>query len=383
MTDEEESVAAETEPPPAPDDPEHKSEERSSSVPLWLVVGAVLALGGVVAVIIYGYLERPGWIGVSGKKFWDYLDLLVVPAALALGVYWLNRRQNERDRAAEDAQQRREIEIQDQRAQDEALQGYLDQLTLLLVTHREDALIRMQVDDEVRQVIQARSEPLLRRLTPTRRWSLILFLSVMGLLRRDRPLVSLAWADLRGIDGRGAPLQRVDLNGARLSEADLSSADLRNALLTYATLSNANLSSANLSSADLRHANLSRADLSGADLSEVNVRGTNLNYANLSKAKLPRAYLRHANLSSADLSNANLREADLSSADLRKANLREADLRKADLRKANMSDAEVTDKQLSTGRFLEGATMPNGQKYENWFKDKEGRTEDEENPSRS
>lgn len=57
-------------------------------------------LGGVVEVIIYGYLERPGWIGVSGKQFWDYLDLLIVPAALALGVYWLNRRQDERDQQA-------------------------------------------------------------------------------------------------------------------------------------------------------------------------------------------------------------------------------------------------------------------------------------------
>jgi hypothetical protein len=33
------------------------------------------------------------------------------------------------------------------------------------------------------------------------------FLSVMGLLAKDRPLVSLAGADLRGVDGRGAPLE--------------------------------------------------------------------------------------------------------------------------------------------------------------------------------
>jgi hypothetical protein len=58
-----------------------------------------------------------------------------------------------------------------------------------------------------------------------------------------------------------------------------------------------------------------------------------------------------------------------------------------------MSDAEVTDKQLSTGRFLEGATMPNGQAlkseynpdgptFEEWLKSK-GRREDGENSSPS
>jgi hypothetical protein len=62
------------------------------------------------------------------------------------------------------------------------VQAYLDQITQLLVTQRDQDLIRMWVDDEVRQVIQARSESLLRSVAATRRWSLILFLSVLGLL---------------------------------------------------------------------------------------------------------------------------------------------------------------------------------------------------------
>jgi hypothetical protein len=71
---------AESDPAPAGD-----HEEQSRSVPLWLVALAVLALGGIIEVIIYGYLEKPGWIGVANKRFWDYLELLIVPAALALG----------------------------------------------------------------------------------------------------------------------------------------------------------------------------------------------------------------------------------------------------------------------------------------------------------
>ena len=56
-----------TEPPQPPETPE-KSEEQSSSIQLWLIVIAVLVVGEVVAVIIYGYSERPGWVGISGKR---------------------------------------------------------------------------------------------------------------------------------------------------------------------------------------------------------------------------------------------------------------------------------------------------------------------------
>jgi hypothetical protein len=43
----------------------------------------------------------------------------------------------------------------------------------------------------------------------------------------------------------------------------------------------------------------------------------------------------------------------------------------------------VLVERLQQSRSLKGATMPNGQKYEEWLKDKEGRGEDRENSSRS
>jgi uncharacterized protein YjbI with pentapeptide repeats len=413
VRDEERPVTTEPEPSRAAE-----PQEQSSRRPRLGLITALAIFAGVVIVIIYGYLARPGWIGVSGKQFWDYLDLLIVPAALALGVYWLNRRQNERDQQAEEERSRREsdaqaaqvehaLEVENERAQDAAVQGYLDQLTQLLVTQGDDALIRMQVDDDVRQVIQARSEPLLRSLSATRSWSLILFLAVMGLLAKDRPLLSLVGADLRDVDGRGAPLEGIDLRGTNLSGANLSyanlsyanlyRANLRGAILRDAKLEAADLRSvANLSVADLIEANLigvilseadlSEADLGEADLSRVNFYGANLRGANLSGADLSKAFLSGANLSGAILSMANLREAYLGGVDLKYANLSGANLSDAYERTFEGTDAihapprrlianEMIEKQAGS---LEGATMPNGQKYEDWLKS-QGRAEDAEN----
>ena len=57
-------------------------------------------------------------------------------------------------------------------------------------------------------------------------------------------------------------------------------------------------------------------------------------------------------------------------ADLSGVILFEADLSDADLREANLSNAQgITNEELEQQALsLEGATMPNGQKYEDWLK---------------
>jgi Pentapeptide repeats (8 copies) len=76
-----------------------------------------------------------------------------------------------------------------------------------------------------------------------------------------------------------------------------------------------------------------------------------------------------------DLHEAKLRGADLRGADLRLANLQSANLQGADLQ-----EAKVTDEQLAAAWSLQGATMPEGKKYEDWIKDKEeGSGKDVEN----
>jgi hypothetical protein len=81
-----------------------------------------------------------------------------------------------------------------------------------------------------------------------------------------------------------------------------------------------------------------------------------------SKADLSRAYLRGAKLWGTDLTKADLSRVDLSEAVLGGAGVRR-------LERLTLS--------------LEGVTMPNGQKFEDWIKGREGRAEDGKNGSSS
>jgi hypothetical protein len=91
----------------------------------------------------------------------------------------------------------------------------------------------------------------------------------------------------------------------------------------------------------------------------------------LSGADLSGADLEGVRLDNADLSNTDLDGANLTGVGLSRADLSGADLSGADLSGANLFEAEgLTDEQIAAAESLEGATMPNDQKYEEWIKSK-------------
>jgi uncharacterized protein YjbI with pentapeptide repeats len=410
-------MKAETESSSAPN-PEEPP--KTSRISRWVgAIAAVALLLGIIGVILfYGYQARPGWVGVADKKFWDYLELLIVPAALAIGVYLLNWAQSDREREAEEAQQERErraeearrerervaeearrerervaeearrereLEVESQRAQDEALQAYLDQMSQLLID-KDRPLHRSPRGDRLRTVARARTLTVLPRLDGDRKARVVQFLYESDLLTKNRPIVAMHGADLSGADLRGANLREADLREADLRRADLFRAELRGADLSGADLRGANLGERRSTfswtgpSIVTWHTYLSGANLSRADLREANLRRVNLHEANLSRALLSKADLRGANLGggwligAADLSGANLGGALLSGANLGGALLSEAYLSGAE----GIANEELAQQTSS----LEGATMPNGQKYEDWLKSK-GREDDGENRSPS
>src|SRR5215207_6956023 len=264
--------------------------------------------------------KKSRW-GFRGMTVRDWLPIggaLLVPLVIALGswaITWqLEKLENQRAEA--------ERELAEQRAQDEALQAYLDQMSHLILDRQ---LLEVEQGDPVHTLAQARTSTAILRLDAEHNESVTHFLITSGLSVRSKDSPRLL---------RGSTLSHAKLSGAHLANADLGDADLSGADLSNALLDNADLV------ADLSNADLSGASLLGADL-------------------------RDANLLGADLRDANLIGADLSRADLSEANLNGADLENAKLSGANgITNAELEQQTVS----LEGADMPNGQKYEDWLK---------------
>jgi uncharacterized protein YjbI with pentapeptide repeats len=204
--------------------------------------------------------------------------------------------------------------VPDQQLQDAALQTYLDQMSTLLI---DEDLGDAKGNRAVRTLARARTLTTLERLDPTRKRQVMQFLVEASLVQSapgTEPVMSLIGADLSGVD------------------------------LTYSAPGDAQPYAA-VPVLDLSSADLTYADLSGANLNGIVMHGTRLVGADLRGAHLNGAVLHDANLSGANLSH------------------------------ATGKTGEQLDGQAGS---LEGAIMPNGQKYEDWLKSR-GRGEDGEN----
>jgi uncharacterized protein YjbI with pentapeptide repeats len=302
----------------------------------WLLIGKLVRWTVVAAIVLVILLLVGRWLWgvladyVAPKTAADRKDLVSIFVLIAAGVVgaltaiaavgnlYVSRRNLQN--ARETLRQQRNLD--ERRAQDDALQAYYEQIGKMLT---EQGLRNSGIHDDTRLLAEAQTSTVLRRLDTSRKAELVLFLERAQLINTDDPLVNLVRADLYG----------VDLSGQVLMETSLE------------------------------YANLSHANLRGADISMSHVSGTVLSHADLSDANLSHAILSHADLRGADLSNAKLLNASLVYADLSGADLTDAN--------------GLRDRDVSLMRSLKGTTMPNGQKYEDWLKDKEGRREDAEN----
>jgi hypothetical protein len=202
---------------------------------LWIVRIAIVL--GILLLIGYAY----------ETTIWDWLDLLIVPAAIAgvatVGGAWFTR----------------------QRTQDTALQAYLDKMSELLI----DKNLHEKYDpyDDTRVTARARTLAVLRELDGGRKRIVLLFLREARLINREEHL-----RNGRTVYARIVGLRDADLRNANLREAKLINADRDEPVsLEGAILEGADLQGANLEGADLRETNLNGANLSKANLRAATV----------------------------------------------------------------------------------------------------------------
>jgi hypothetical protein len=143
-----------------------------------------------------------------GVTLWDWIKLLIVPAVIAGGGLWFNTQQREREQ-----------QTANNRAQDEALQAYLDGIAELL-TDKDQPLHSAQPGDSLSTVARARTLTVLGRLDGGRKRSVLQFLYEAGLIYKEHTFLD----ESALIERRHkiVSLQQADLSGADLSGAVLS-----------------------------------------------------------------------------------------------------------------------------------------------------------------
>jgi uncharacterized protein YjbI with pentapeptide repeats len=191
--------------------------------------------------------------------------VFLVPVAVGVATLWFTATQDKIARKAEE-----------QRAQHEALQAYLDKMSELLI----DKGLHKKADryHPMRVTARARTLTLLGQLDGRRKRTVLLFL-------REARLIN---SKARCREGRLAAYPRLvgledaDLKNAHLREARLISADRREAV----SLDGADLVDADLEGADLRKVVLKSADLSGTILSGTDLSGAVLTNATVTDEQL-------------------------------------------------------------------------------------------------
>lgn len=280
---------------------------------VWIIAGLLFA--AIFITLAYNW-EWTGFGETSYKKgtgdrevqprktLWDWLDLMIVPGMLIIVGFWLSSVQNSNQQQSQATLQRL---LEEQRAQNTALQAYLDQMGNLLL---EKDLANSEPAGPLQAVAQAQTQTVLRSLGPDGKRTVVLFLHEANLICaqcEEQPVIFLFNADLRGVDLSREILANASLVGAYMEGADLSNA----------TLNNSGLGAVDLSEADLGGAQMFTTYMYGADMENANLQGADLTDSTLVGVRLKGANLTDAELEGVDLSYADLRDAKVSQEQLR------------------------------------------------------------------
>lgn len=283
-----------------------------------LTIGFMVLLGCLIfwllSLLLWNGTTWRAWTGFGeytspkgeyqrAKTLWDWMQLLIVPAVLAIAVWYLNKAQSDRESLAALKQATHELEIATDQQRQAMLEAYLDKMTDLLLQFK---LREAQEKEEVRTIARARTLSVLRTMDGGRRGYVVKFLYETNLITPQTILLDLSNADLRGAHLAWSLLEGVVLIKANLEEADLKWTHLEQANLEGASLVGTDLQGAYLNKAILRKCNLADAVLQTADLQSAQLQYSSLARANLQKANLTGANLEHTYLVGTDFSGATL-----------------------------------------------------------------------------
>lgn len=249
------------------------------------ILGRLLICLFVVALLVLFFYwiifpeQSPSWTGFGpsakllderSKTLWDWLDLLIIPVFLAIGIWWLNKR-NEKNKE----------NIEAERQNHEKLEKYYDCITNLLL--HED-LKNEGVKPEVLEIARIKTLSLLRTIDGSRKGQLLQFLVESKLIEKN-PIINLNGANFNDASLSGANLQGIEIRGAYFKEADFNNANLKGAKFQGCDFSGANFQKCTIEDADLSQAKLNKAILTDVDFQSAILWATTFDEAKMNNVR--------------------------------------------------------------------------------------------------
>lgn len=265
----------------------------------------------ICCVLLILAADRFRWAdtGFENKTVWDWLQLIIIPTALAVSALLFNQLNAWKERETVEARRLQEQDMSQQRyEQDQTLAK--DMQCANVFQHYCDLMISLSLDrsfftsregDVVRLVGRDQTILALMQIDGRRASFLFQILREAQSLDAEHPLIDLnnadfskvQWLDsslshlvLHHIRFRKACLQGCEFNEIVWHDIDFHQADLRqtsfvNAQITNVDFTGADLRGVNLYGATIINARWDGANLEGANLLEANLEGANLEGANL------------------------------------------------------------------------------------------------------
>jgi uncharacterized protein YjbI with pentapeptide repeats len=294
-----------------------------------------------------------------GKTLWDWMELLIIPLSISIGVIIFNY-----------LEKRNELNLEKEKMRGEVLYEYINSMTKMILDESFSGY------SSLKQITIARIKTLtaLRMLDGDRKGILINFLFEAGLIggveeevesNRGISVYKEAIISLRGADLSYAFLTgdyRYEIPNPRMGNQnfeghELWGIDLSGSNLSFAILDKVDLTDSKLVSANCRNASF------------INCRCVNTNFSN---ANCTGANFQQANFQNADFSNANLENANLSRSNIFSSRFvhyynpnpegfsQKTNLKGANLKEADTLDCFIIPTQIKETKNHKKLILPNG-----------------------
>lgn len=329
-------------------------------------VAALLAIVFGLIIVFFAWqviFKFESWfVKVLGfnQPLWAWMDLLIVPVALAVAAYIFSKLQKENEqRVAERREEENRLRDDEKQSRD-AYQKFVDSMENYFLNNESQLF---QETHPIRLMAQAKTKHALSISNKAWRPLFFQFLLDSGLTTAINGENKIGVGILQKADLCLINLDDADLSNADLQQVNLKCSRLRKTILSGVDLSDAKLINAQLQDVNLVGSTLLRAKMEGARLYNCDLRNTQLLDSNLSRARIKRCrFGTEKDYEYSDLSgvvfeyavlwnvlfhHANLRQAQFKDSRLRGVTFRLADLNNVDFNGSKLVDVDFTGADIN------------------------------------